>query len=79
VPPGITTTIRHRWEVLQDGDWITISTVPIRIAGGRQTGYRGFTYKQNVTPGKWRVTAESESARQSGSCSFTWWRGGRGR
>lgn len=70
VPQDITTTIRHRWEVLQDGDWITTSTVPIRIAGGRQTGYRGFTYKQNVTPGKWRVTAESESGAAIGIVQF---------
>jgi hypothetical protein len=24
---------------------------------GRQRGYRGFTWKQNVTPGLWRVIA----------------------
>jgi len=70
VPPGITTTIRHRWEVLQDDDWTTTSVVPIRIAGGRQTGYRGFTYKQNVVPGKWRVTAESESGAAIGIVTF---------
>ncbi len=70
VPQGITTTIRHRWEVLQDDDWTTTSVVPIRIAGGRQTGYRGFTYKQNVTPGKWRVTAESENGAAIGIVQF---------
>jgi hypothetical protein len=70
VPPGITTTIRHRWEVLQDDEWTTTSVVPIRIAGGRQTGYRGFTYKQNVPAGRWRVTAESESGAAIGIVTF---------
>jgi hypothetical protein len=70
VPPGITTTIRHRWEVLQDDDWTTTSVVPIRISGGRQTGYRGFTYKQNVPAGRWRVTAESESGAAIGIVTF---------
>jgi hypothetical protein len=71
VPNGITTTIRHRWEVLQDGDWTTTSVIPIRISGGRQSGYRGYTYKQNVTPGRWRVTAESESGAAIGIVQFT--------
>ncbi len=71
VPPGITTTIRHRWEVLQDGEWTTTSVVPIRISGGRQTGYRGYTFKQNVVPGKWRVTAEAESGAAIGIVTFT--------
>jgi hypothetical protein len=71
VPPGITTTIRHRWEVLRDGEWTTTSLVPIRIAGGRQTGYRGYSFKQNVIPGKWRVTAESESGAAIGILTFT--------
>lgn len=70
VPNGITTTIRHRWEVLQNDEWITTSVVPIRISGGRQTGYRGYTYKQNVIPGEWRVTAESESGAAIGIITF---------
>jgi hypothetical protein len=70
VPEGITTTIRHRWEVLQDDEWTTTSVVPIRISGGRQTGYRGFTYKQNVVPGRWRVTAEAESGAAIGILTF---------
>lgn len=75
VPTGITTTIRHRWEVLQNDEWTTTSVVPIRIAGGRQTGYRGYTYKQNVIPGRWRVTAESQSGAAIGIVQFTIERG----
>lgn len=70
VPNGISTTIRHRWEVYDDGEWKTTSVIPFRIAGGRQTGYRGYTYKQNVTPGRWRVTAEAESGAAIGIMDF---------
>jgi len=70
VPNGITTTIRHRWEVLQNDEWTTTSVVSIGIAGGRETGYRGFTYKRNVVPGRWRVTAESESGAAIGIVQF---------
>ncbi|HEX7151651.1 MAG TPA: DUF2914 domain-containing protein [Thermoanaerobaculia bacterium] len=70
IPEGITTTIHHRWQVEQNGDWVTTSVVPIRIAGGRKTGYRGYSYKQNVTPGEWRVIAEAESGAAIGIISF---------
>ena len=72
VPNGIRTTIRHRWEIYdEENGWTTTSVVPFRIEGGRQTGYRGFTWKQNVTPGLWRVTAESESGAAIGILDFT--------
>lgn len=72
VPREITTTIRHRWEHLDEttGEWRTTSVIPFRIAGGRETGYRGYTFKQNVTPGRWRVVAESESGAAIGIIAF---------
>jgi hypothetical protein len=71
VPNGIRTTIRHRWEIYdEENGWTTTSVVPFVIEGGRQTGYRGFTWKQNVTPGLWRVTAEAESGAAIGIVQF---------
>lgn len=79
VPNGIETTIRHRWEVLQNDEWTTTSVVPISIAGGRESGYRGYTYKRNVIPGRWRVTAESESGAAIAIVQFTVVRGAPGK
>lgn len=70
VPTGISTTIRHRWQYYNDG-WKEAGVIPFRIAGGRQSGYRGYTYKSNVTPGEWRVIAESESGAAIGIVTFT--------
>jgi len=70
VPNGIQTTIRHRWEYFDHG-WKTADVRTFRIEGGRKTGYRGYTYKQNITPGRWRVTAESESGAAIGILDFT--------
>ena len=63
VPNGIETTIRHRWlrKDPASEDWTTTSVIPFRITGGREGGYRGYTFKQNVVPGSWRVIAEAES------------------
>ena len=66
VPNGIRTTIRHRWE--HEGR--TIDVRPFPIIGGRQGGYRGYTLKQNLIPGRWRVTAESESGAAIGFVDF---------
>ncbi len=81
VPIGITTTIRHRWELYDEKNdrWTTTSLVPFRISGGRQTGYRGYTFKQNVTEGRWRVTAESESGAAIGILEFVLTEGGGGK
>jgi Protein of unknown function (DUF2914) len=70
VPTGIRTSIRHRWEYLANDGWRTADVRSFSIAGGRQAGYRGYTYKQNVTPGRWRVTAESESGAAIGIVMF---------
>jgi hypothetical protein len=63
VPNGIRTKVRHRWLLYDEdrGEWVTTSLIPFTIEGGRNTGYRGLTYKQNVVPGRWRIIAESES------------------
>lgn len=71
VPNGIRTTIRHRWEFLANDEWQTADVREFSIAGGREAGYRGYTYKQNVTPGRWRVTAEAESGAAIGIVQFT--------
>lgn len=73
IPNGIRTTIRHRWEHRneREGEWTTMDLRPFPIAGGRQGGYRGYTFKQNLIPGHWRVTAESESGASIGSVELT--------
>jgi hypothetical protein len=70
VPNGIRTIIQHRWEHEIDGTWTTMDIRPFPIAGGRQGGYRGYTLKQNLIPGRWRVTAESESGATIGFVDF---------
>jgi hypothetical protein len=68
IPKGIVTTIAHRWEYFDEGrdEWIAAGTVPIRIAGGREGGYRGYSYKTNPPPGRWRVIAAAQSGASIG-------------
>lgn len=70
VPSGIATTIHHRWQYERDGRWRDAGTIPFRIAGGRQSGYRGYTYKSNAAAGEWRVIAETENGKAIGIVRF---------
>lgn len=70
VPTGIRTTLRHRWQYRSTSGWREAGTVTFPIEGGRREGYRGYSFKQNVSAGLWRVIAESESGAAVGILYF---------
>ena len=43
--------------------------IPIRISGGREGGYRAYSFKQRLDPGEWRVDVESQDGRIIGRVS----------
>lgn len=61
-----------RWEHFNErtDTYETTDLLPIAITGGRAEGYRGTTSKTNFTPGRWRVSAETEDGRAIGVLSF---------
>lgn len=71
-PSGLTARLYHHWE--QDDPkegWTTRSRIGFGLAGGRQGGYRGYTFKQNLSPGDWRVSVETEDGRTVGVREFS--------
>ncbi|HUO85449.1 MAG TPA: DUF2914 domain-containing protein [Thermoanaerobaculia bacterium] len=72
VPKGIETTLVHVWERWNQStrSWAPTDRLRFRIAGGRQEGYRGYTVKQNMIAGDWRVRAEAESGATVGLLEF---------
>lgn len=69
-PTDLTTTIVHVWQRKVDGDWVTEGRIPFVIRGGADGGYRGYSTKGQVAPGKWRVSVETERGQVIGRVRF---------
>jgi len=70
-PAALQTTIVHHWQYRPAGaSFLTTDRIPITIAGGREQGYRGYTVKQRVEPGDWRVDVETADGRLIGRIHF---------
>jgi hypothetical protein len=71
-PSGLSTVIVHEWQYKDaSGKWVTVAKVPFSIHGGRDAGYRGYSEKSALTPGKWRVNVLTEDGRIIGRVGFT--------
>ena len=63
-PSGLDTRLYHRWSRYDpDKGWVMTSRIGFGLAGGREGGYRGYTWKQNLAPGEWKVAVETEDGR----------------
>lgn len=71
-PANISTDIVHEWQRYDASSrrWITASTVLFPIAGGRDGGYRGYSYKSALSEGSWRVNVKNKRGQVIGRISF---------
>lgn len=51
--------------------WVLQDTIPIKILGGRDAGFRGYGVKSNYQPGKWKVQVETTDGREIGRIYFS--------
>ncbi|KKW35818.1 hypothetical protein A2852_00770 [Candidatus Adlerbacteria bacterium RIFCSPHIGHO2_01_FULL_54_23] len=70
-PADLMTPIYHRWEYMTGSKWDTRSLVSFPISGGRAEGYRGFSVKSNLEPGRWRCNVETAQGALIGRAGFT--------
>lgn len=71
-PSNISMPIVHVWHRYDEKKkiWREESRISYPISGGREGGYRGYTYKQAVMPGHWRVHVEIPDGRTLGYVGF---------
>lgn len=72
-PTSLTVPVMHEWSYFDQEKkvWVVTNKIKYVIEGGRDAGYRGYSKKDNITPGLWRVVIMTEQGQRIGSVSFT--------
>jgi hypothetical protein len=67
-PVALNATVYHHWYFRPDRSkpFSHADKIPLKISGGREGGYRAYTFKQRLDPGDWRVDVETEDGRVVG-------------
>ena len=71
-PVDLNTTTYYVWQRYDEAtsDWKTVQRLTNSLHGGRDKGYRGYTYKSNADAGLWRVDVLSVDGRLIGRTEF---------
>ena len=71
-PTDIVKSIFHRWKWYNDytSEWEITDDIGYDITGGRDAGYRGYTFKNNVKKGLWKVEVITEEELVIGIINF---------
>ena len=71
-PTKLNTAIVHEWERYdgERGEWLAAGRVDLPIIGGRDGGYRTYSYRSSLTPGLWRVKVETARGQLIGRIKF---------
>ncbi len=61
-PQGISAPLEHRWEMKNpQGQWQTISRARFQAQGGRELGFRGYSWTLSPKAGEWRLVLATQS------------------
>jgi len=71
-PTDLSTTIVHAWQRYDEasGRWVDAGRSTYETRGGRQDGYRGYSYRTIQSPGRWRVIVETRRGQELGRIHF---------
>ena len=69
-PRGLEATVIHEWQK-HDGDgWSRQARIPFSVVGGRDGGFRGYTFSDGLTNGSYRVVIKTENGQIIGRVRF---------
>ncbi|MEK7576241.1 MAG: DUF2914 domain-containing protein [Patescibacteria group bacterium] len=71
-PAAFNTDIIHVWQKYDDasGGWVTVTESSLLITGGREGGFRTYSFKRDIDAGRWRVNVETTSGQVIGRLRF---------
>ncbi len=72
-PTKINIDIYHKWYFFNEEEnrWLLKSTLTYPLIGGRDSGYRGYSYKYSVNPGQWKIETTNKKGQILGVKKFT--------
>lgn len=65
-PLGVTAALEHRWEVREKDGWRLVYRTRFHSSGGRERGFRGYSWVLNPPPGEWRFIVATQDGRTIG-------------
>jgi hypothetical protein len=72
-PTHLSVPILHEWQYFdgKKNEWVTTERLQFQVVGGRDGGYRGYSFKGNLFAGEWRVNVITERGQHLGRTNFT--------
>lgn len=72
-PTNLTKSVQHQWQRYDPSkeEWETSDNIAYEVIGGRRGGFRGYTFKENIASGKWRVNVITTEGLGLGKLDFT--------
>ena len=65
-PAGVTADLQHRWEFRENGSWQVMNQNRFQSTGGRERGFRGYSWVLTPRPGDWRFIVGTADGRTIG-------------
>jgi hypothetical protein len=71
-PTALNKKIIHQWQIYdkKSDEWKTTDQLSYKISGGRDGGYRGYSYKKNMQYGEWRINVITKEGLLLGRLNF---------
>tara|TARA_Y100001958_G_C21172793_1_gene504218 strand:+ start:201 stop:1262 length:1062 start_codon:yes stop_codon:yes gene_type:complete len=70
-PADFSFPVVHHWQYFEGEKWVTTDKISFIATGGTDMGYRGYTRKNHLEEGVWRVDIETENGQIIGREVFT--------
>jgi hypothetical protein len=72
-PTDLNKKVYHKWRKYNPSteEWDLTDKIGFKISGGRRQGFRGYTFKQNISAGEWEVEVVTEDDLIIGVVDFT--------
>src|SRR5690554_1771670 len=72
-PADLSKKIVHQWNWKnpKTNKWEVTDEINYEITGGREGGYRGYTFKEKMLPGEWKVDVNTDKGLVLGRINFT--------